>query len=604
MQVFSKGKQLISDVEFVTCPYCKELNENKKQILDGKHLKKHGKSLDDVRMEFPHHVTMTYIQHQARVNRGRALKSRLKKVKCFYSNDPDCPGDEYEVPGTSPNFVICDHCTSVGKENPDGRTKEHANAAREATLQKKHGRSITNVAHIHSVVEKRTATNIERYGGIGFASEELLNKTRSTMEQKFGVKNFMQCDIGKEHFRGDKNPMKRKEISSKVSKSLKGRQSHLKGKKYDAIFNIEKANQLKEEKRKIFRERFVENEFRKLLDYFGFDFIDNEYLGAHIFHNFKCKKCGTIMNKQWNSIQQNFKCEICYPRNNGTSIAEQEILKFVKEILPGEEVYKTRKVIAPKELDIFIPSKMIAIEHNGLWHHSEDHVAFSGPTSHIDKTIACQKLGIRLIQIFEDEWALKKDICKSRLKQILGISKNKRIHARKCEIREIDSAVKNDFLNKYHIQGSDLSSIKLGAFYKNKLVSVMTFSKGNPAKGVKERKESTWELNRFCNNNNYHIPGVAGKLLSHFKSNYEWNEIYSYADRRWSTGNLYQKLNFEQVANTALNYWYVKGLKRIHRFALRKKPDEPKDITEKTLRLLEGYIIVWDCGNLKFSIKK
>jgi len=254
------------------------------------------------------------------------------------------------------------------------------------------------------------------------------------------------------------------------------------------------------------------------------------------------------------------------------------------------------------EIDIYIPYKKIAFEFDGLYWHSE--LKSNDPVNnHLQKTNLCKEKGIQLIHIFEDEWIFKKEIVKSRLKQILRINQNVvRIHARKCEIKEIEPKVKNEFLEKFHIQGKDASKIKLGAFYDNELISVMTFGKGNISKGSKAI-EGIWELNRFCSNNNYHIPGIAGKLLSHFKKNYEWKEIFSYADRRWSTGNLYYKLGFELDHITNPNYWYLKGFERIHRFNLRKTKDEPKDIPEWILRQKEGYLRIWDCGNLKFSTK-
>jgi len=130
----------------------------------------------------------------------------------------------------------------------------------------------------------------------------------------------------------------------------------------------------------------------------------------------------------------------------------------------------------------------------------------------------------------------------------------------------------------------------------------MTFSKGNISKGFKTF-EGLWELNRFCSNPKYHIPGIASKLLKYFQRNYEWKEIFSYADKRWSNGNLYTKLGFEYVSDTKPNYWYIKDIKRIHRFNLRKTENDPKDISEKLLRLNEGYNVIWDCGNLKYSLK-
>jgi hypothetical protein len=129
----------------------------------------------------------------------------------------------------------------------------------------------------------------------------------------------------------------------------------------------------------------------------------------------------------------------------------------------------------------------------------------------------------------------------------------------------------------------------------------MTFSHGNISKGSKNI-ENIWELNRFCSNYNYHIPGIASKILSYFKKNYEWKEIFSYADRRWSDGNLYYKLGFELDLTTKPNYWYVKGLNRIHRFTLRKKSEEPKDIPEWVLRSKEGYHRIYDCGHYKFVL--
>jgi len=128
----------------------------------------------------------------------------------------------------------------------------------------------------------------------------------------------------------------------------------------------------------------------------------------------------------------------------------------------------------------------------------------------------------------------------------------------------------------------------------------MTFSKGSISKGSKNI-DGVYELSRFCSNSNYHIQGIASKLLSHFKRNYEWKEIYSYADRRWSQGNVYDKIGFELSHITKPNYFYIGGgIDRIHRFNLRKRPDEPKDIPEWVLRQGEGYHRIWDCGHYKF----
>lgn len=42
------------------------------------------------------------------------------------------------------------------------------------------------------------------------------------------------------------------------------------------------------------------------------------------------------------------------------------------------------------------------------------------------------------------------------------------------------------------------------------------------------------------------------------------------SDRRWNTGNLYDKLGFVKVSNGSPGYWYVKDGCRMHRFGWRK----------------------------------
>lgn len=401
------------------------------------------------------------------------------------------------------------------------------------------------------------------------------------------IKNSCRKNLGVD------NPAKSNIVKVKMKKTCKDR------------FGVEYSSQcsnIKARKRKKFLERFLKI-IHSNLDELSLKMLDEkEYTDSYTDFNILCLKCGNIFKTSYTAIQQGYgRCPNCYPKNK--SNAETDILNFIKSLNFSfkELVENSRKIIPPYELDIYIPSKKIAIEYNGLYWHSEK--ILKDKMYHMNKLNKCEDNNIRLIQIFEDEWLSKQDIVKSKLKQILNISNRIRIHARKCNIKPISNTIKNEFLNKYHLQGQDTSSIRLGAFYKDQLISVMTFNRGSISKGSKLLPKH-WELNRFCSNSNYHIPGIASKLLSFFKKNYEWEQIYSYADRRWSSGNLYKVLGFELKHNTKPNYWYIKNCLRIHRYNLRKKLDEPKDVPEWVLRINEGYNRIWDCGNIKFILNK
>jgi hypothetical protein len=87
---------------------------------------------------------------------------------------------------------------------------------------------------------------------------------------------------------------------------------------------------------------------------------------------------------------------------------------------------------------------------------------------------------------------------------------------------------------------------------------------GNKRKYMGQKSyEGTYEMLRFCNKLNTIVVGGASKLLKYFINKYTPKEITSYADRSWSSGNLYQKLGFKLVSKTRPNYYYFINKKRL-----------------------------------------
>jgi predicted DNA-binding protein YlxM (UPF0122 family) len=262
-----------------------------------------------------------------------------------------------------------------------------------------------------------------------------------------------------------------------------------------------------------------------------------------------------------------------------------------------------RSVIAPKEIDFYLPDFKVGIELCGLYWHS---TKINKNKLHIKKKQElCKDVGVRLITIFEDELLDKFEIVINRLKQLVGVTSS-RGYARNCKIKEIDSRQGIDFLNTYHIQGSGKNNIYLGAYLNDELVSVMTFSNRNPAKG---HKNKLIELNRFVNP--FSVVGIASKLFKYYVKTYNPDKILSYSDNRWNTGNLYSILGFTTIRHTQYNYWYVVKQQRKHRYAFTKHrlltifPEEDPTQTEQQIAENHNLYRIYDCGSTVYSwVKK
>jgi hypothetical protein len=118
--------------------------------------------------------------------------------------------------------------------------------------------------------------------------------------------------------------------------------------------------------------------------------------------------------------------------------------------------------------------------------------------------------------------------------------------------------------------------------------------------------DGSYELLRFCNKLNTNVIGGADKLLKHFIKTYKPIEIISYADKRWSKGDLYEKLGFKFIHDSKPNYWYLIGNNREYRFKYRKdilvKEGYDPSKTEHQIMLGRGIYRIYDCGNKKYTL--
>jgi len=277
------------------------------------------------------------------------------------------------------------------------------------------------------------------------------------------------------------------------------------------------------------------------------------------------------------------------------SSLEIKLSEYLKS-LDIEHDSSVKDIIHPKELDIYIPSKKLAIEVNGLFWHSTNGGRSVDKNYHLEKTNQCKKLGIKLLHFFEDELKEKLEICKGIIDA--NIRDGEQIYARKCSIKEISHTESKNFCDKYHLQGSTIATAHIGLFYENSLVSVMTFRKHRFSKNT-----NAWEIIRYCTKNHTRVIGGASKLFSKFLELYNPNRVVSYADIRISNGNVYERLGFKYSHTTTPNYYYIIGKNRSNRLNWQKKSLSKKlkiynpNLTEEENMKLNGYNRIYDCGN-------
>jgi hypothetical protein len=403
-------------------------------------------------------------------------------------------------------------------------------------------------------------------------------------------------------FHGMKKPMRVKHIPTNSIHKIKNPQIFSKGGYRDFLWD-------KEKKKRKMQENFLEK-FDKLKDSKYYEIINRDklfYNNNKTSINIKHTKCGHIfLANPSNFLNLNNRCPYCALKNKSNQ--ELEVLDFIRSIYSGN-IEHSYKLNGELELDIYIPAFKIAFEYNGLYWHSEKNGR--DKNYHLTKTIKCEENDIRLIHIFEDEWINKNKIVKSKIIHILGLNKNPKIYAKKCYIKEINVTTKDKFLEKNHIQGKDISSIRLGLYHSNRLVSVMTFSHPRSGIGKNTGKSGIYELVRFASDIDLLVIGGFGKILKYFLQNYDFNEISTYADRRWSIeSNVYIKTGFELKNITPPNYWYSDRNKRYHRYNFRKQvlsekfPElYSKELTEFEIMDQTNYNRIWDCGHLVYRYK-
>jgi len=490
-----------------------------------------------------------------------------------------------------------------------------------------------------SVIEKRNKksidTNIERYGvNNPMKVKEIRDKVINTNIERYGVTNYTKTKKYKDNiilynrkmydedwYLSTTDFKKKSKETNIVKYGVEHHTKNIEFKDKCKISNIKKWGVDNYTKTKSFksimdkyyhsdkfkRDSSIMKEKYKLNIFDYYKNYNNSYQLLSIINNelsLKCNVCNNsfdiskqlyyLRNKNENDI-----CTICNPREGkNTSYSEKSLLEFIKEIYKLDIIENFK--IDKNEIDIFLPYENIGFEFNGLYWHSE---IYKDKKYHINKSEYFNSKNIRIIHIWEDDWNFKKNIVKSMILNIFG--KSDRIFARDCQVKEVNNKEIRKFQEDNHLQGFVGSKTKLGLYYNDILVSIMTFGSLRKSLGQVSSID-VYELLRFCNLLNTSVIGGASKLLKYYITNYKVSNIISYSDISRSNGNMYIKLGFSLSHNSDPNYYWCKNKIRENRFSFRKNilVEQGFDINKSESEIMKdrGYYKIFDCGVQKWTL--
>src|SRR4030067_323719 len=363
-------------------------------------------------------------------------------------------------------------------------------------MQKKYG--VDNPSQVREFQDKKMQTWLSKYGVIHpFLDKKIQDKREKTWEANYGVSHISKSPV-----------IKKQKINTYLNKYNVDNPSNLdsvKAKKIDTCLKNHGVEHFllssrSRDSSKATQFRNVYNNLCSLDTFYKFCtpiFSADEFLGVKFKHKFICTNCNSIFEDFLKSGYLT-RCSICYPKC-GTSKIEYEVYDYIRT-LTLNVVRRSRKIISPYEIDIYLPDYKLAIEFDGVYYHGENASnKRCNNNYHLYKTNLCKEKGIQLIHIFEDEWLYRKSIIKSLLKEKLNLSIE--IDFCKCSVRSISVDTICEFIEKNSLCTVKNSSHNFGIFLLEELVGVFCVNYNNDLV--------------YCNKIDYIINGLLDNIVSH-----------------------------------------------------------------------------------------
>lgn len=337
--------------------------------------------------------------------------------------------------------------------------------------------------------------------------------------------------------------------------------------------------------------------------------VDSVTFGSNVRAWWRCEKGHEWQVSVHSRTYANSGCPQCFA-NSFVSTIEDDLHETLQALGVTEIIRSSRRLIPPQEIDLFLPKHNVAIEVNGVYWHSEK---FKEADYHLKKHEACAEKGVRLIQVWEDDWRDRKNIVIRNLahqlrlfdslEKVLPKTNQKalsRIGARKTKVKIVeDFSEAEKFLEENHIQGAATGTHYLALTDKEEDIRALLVIKKRP------RFPGEWLIERYATCGL--VSGGFTKLLAHASNMVSPTAWVTFADKEISDGALYEMSGFTKEKSLPPDYSYLVNASRVHKFNYRKErfrkdPEllwEP-GLSERELARLNNLLRIWDSGKVRY----
>jgi hypothetical protein len=415
---------------------------------------------------------------------------------------------------------------------------------------------VENVLLSDEIKEKIKETNLERYGSENvFGSEEIKEKIRGSNLERYGVEHPLQNpEILKKAQQTNLERYGNHSPAMSVESKEKTKQSHTR--KYGVSYYtmtpefIEKikSTSMKNygvphhmnliENKKLYAKRMrikYYDSFIEHLKYKGIELLTpkEEYVEMMVGDMIECRclECGKDFEIKLDHHQR-----ICCNCTKSRSSYENKIIFWLNDIGITNIVANQRYYHDGRkwyDIDILLPDFNVGIEFHGMYYHRHvddpNEIGCSDPYRCQKKYLYFEKLGIRLIQIFEIEYVNNEDLVKSLVLAAIGKSP-RNIDSEDCRVIQMDGLNElkyEKFANRNHLRGYRPVDFRFGLVNDDELVAALGLRR------LEQPVTHDFELIGFCEKKNCRVFGAIDKMIYEFLEVYGLYKIVANVDVRF-----------------------------------------------------------------------